>query len=336
MTQFSYPWPDTSTGYDPIIGDGRKITAEEYAYRQLRLFGAGVLPVGNRLAVTSPAANELAVATGEAISGGGRWYRNDAVITLTPASAPLGTSRQDSVILECDWGGTGETEQYTVRVVTKAGTSGAPPSMTQVDGVLWQDRLYNYTINDAGAISGLTDQRTYSTYSTQVATAMIQDEAVTADKLAPDVGPHIGDLKFNDLATLGGSDGRRMVIAGVAHESWVHCDGGAAVNGITIPDMRDKVVAGASATHAAGTTGGANSLNLSHWHGAGTLAAASHTHNLTGAYTGIASGSTTYYLLVLDYTNANNAAVTGNTASAMAATDMRQATRYAYCFIYVG
>ena len=230
MTQFSFPWADTDNGYDPIVGDGRKITAEEFARLLLATFGSGVIPTGNRLAVTSPGANQISVNTGYAIVAG-RFYPNDAVVSLTPASAGVGTTRQDSVILECDWTGGGETEQYTVRVVTKAGTAGAPPSMTQIESVLWQERLYDYTIDDAGIISGLTDQRVYSTFNTQVATAMLQDAAVTAAKLAAGVGPVIGDLKENAAASLGGSDGRRMVVGGVAYESWVHCDGGAPVNG---------------------------------------------------------------------------------------------------------
>lgn len=324
MTQFSLPWPDTDNGYDPIVGDGRKITAEEFARLLLATFGSGVIPTGNRLAVTSPGANQISVNTGYAIVAG-RFYPNDAVVSLTPASAGVGTTRQDSVILECDWTGGGETEQYTVRVVTKAGTAGAPPSMTQIESVLWQERLYDYTIDDAGIISGLTDQRVYSTFNTQVATAMLQDAAVTAAKLAAGVGPVIGDLKENAAASLGGSDGRRMVVGGVVYESWVHCDGGAPVNGVTIPDLRGRVIAGASGSHAAGTIGGQDTLNFSHFH---TVNIVSGTESAKWNY----QPGTTPLMPAPGHTHN----VVGNTGSTLANTDMRQATTYACRFIYVG
>jgi hypothetical protein len=63
------------------------------------------------------------------------------------------------VILECDWAGGGVTEQYTVRIVTKAGAEGAPPALTQIDGVLWQDLLWAYTIDDAGVMTDFVDER---------------------------------------------------------------------------------------------------------------------------------------------------------------------------------
>ena len=322
----SFPWPDTSITYDPIIGDGRKITAEEYAYHLLQVFSPGVLPVGNMLAVTSPGANQISVKTGVAISGGGRWYRNDANLTLTPASAPAGSVRYDSVILETDWTGSGATEQYTVRVVTKAGTVGAPPSMTQVENVLWQDRLYDYAINDAGIISGITDQRVYCTYRTRVDSTMIQDGVLTNNKLAANCQRIIGELIEVYGATLGGTDGRRAVIGGVTYESWVHCDGGASVNGVTIPDLRDRVIAGASGTHAAGTTGGADTRNLSHFHAVSLqtgVVSAPPVYRATGASS---AETAAYYHL-------HN--VVGNTGSSLSSTDMRQATAYAYRFIYV-
>jgi len=325
MAESSFPWPDTSVTYEPIIGDGRKITAEEYAYHLLQVFSPGVLPVGNMLAVTSPGANQISVNTGVAISGGGRWYRNDASLTLTPASASAGSVRYDSVILETDWTGGGATEQYTVRVVTKAGTAGAPPSMTQIENVLWQDRLYDYAINDAGIISGITDQRVYCTYRTKVNSSMIQDGVLTNNKLAANCQRIIGELIEVYGATLGGSDGRRAVIGGVTYESWVHCDGGAPVNGVTIPDLRNRVIAGASSSHAAGTTGGQDTLNLSHFH---TVNITSGTESAKWSYQ---VGSTP-----LMPAPGHTHSVVGNTGSTFTNTDMRQATAYACRFIYVG
>ena len=179
MGQFSWPWPDTSVP-GPATGDGRKVTAEEYAAKLAFAYGSGVLPTDNRLAVTSSGANTIDVDTGAAIVQG-RFYLNDASVALTPASAGPGLTRKDSVVLECDWDGSGSTAQYTVRVITKEGTAVAYPAMTQTINVRWQDEIYRYTIDDAGAITGITDVRDYSTFNTQVATAMLIDGVLSAD-----------------------------------------------------------------------------------------------------------------------------------------------------------
>ena len=177
MAQFSWPWPYT-TG--PTIGDGRNVTAEEYAAKLAWAYGSGVLPTGNELEVTSSGANTIDVDTGAAIVQG-RFYVNDAAVALTPASAGAGTTRKDSVVLECDWDGSGTTGQYTVRVITKEGTAGAYPAMTQTVNVRWQDEIYRYTIDDAGAITGITDMRVTCTFRTDVTTAMLVDGILSAD-----------------------------------------------------------------------------------------------------------------------------------------------------------
>ena len=179
MGQFSWPWPDTSVP-GPTTGDGRKVTAEEYAAKLAFAYGSGVLPTDNELEVTSSGANTIDVDSGAAIVQG-RFYLNDASVALTPASAGAGTTRKDSVVLECDWDGSGSTAQYTVRVITKEGTAGAYPAMTQTVNVRWQDEIYRYTIDDAGAITGITDVRVFSTFNTRIATAMLIDGILSAD-----------------------------------------------------------------------------------------------------------------------------------------------------------
>jgi hypothetical protein len=154
MAEFSWPWPDT----DPQVGDGRKITAEEYATRLLDAMDDGVLVAGDLLAASSGEANRLFVETGAAYCRG-RFYENSTQLELNPDSAPAGHTRDDRVILECDWAGGGVTEQYTVRIVTKAGAEGAPPALTQTPGVLWQDALWTYTIDDAGVMTDFVDER---------------------------------------------------------------------------------------------------------------------------------------------------------------------------------
>jgi len=193
MTQFSWPWPDTS----PQTGDGRKITSSEFAALLLYTFGAGVLPVLNELEVTTPGANQISVNTGYAIVKG-KLFINDAALSLAPDSAGAGSTRQDSVILQSDWTGGGDTAQYTVRAIIKEGTSGSPPSLTQTENVLWEERLYSYTISDAGVISGITDARTLSHFETHVNAAMIDDDAITEDKILDGAVTEdkIGDLEI--------------------------------------------------------------------------------------------------------------------------------------------
>ena len=67
-----------------------------------------------------------------------------------------------------------------------------------------------------------------------------------------------------DGVTFGGSDGRRAIMPGesVAREDWILCDGGSDGKGGTVPDLRGRMILGASSTYAAGSTDG--SANHSH------------------------------------------------------------------------
>ena len=91
-----------------------------------------------------------------------------------------------------------------------------------------------------------------------------------------------------DGVTFGGSDGRRAIMPGETEprENWVLCDGGEDGHGGTVPDMRGRVVLGASEAHPAGSAGGSET----HEHGlAGTVGEttlsvaqiASHQHSYT-------------------------------------------------------
>jgi len=162
-----------------------------------------------------------------------------------------------------------------------------------------------------------------------VETAKIKDANVTNAKLASDCKRMIGEMVEIAGATLGGSDSRRAVIGGVVYESWVHFDGGAAVNGVTIPDTRDRVIGGASGTNAAGSSAGAVTVNLQHLHGDGTLAAAA-TSGANVIWKDNGGGP-----VIADGTHTHD--VTGATGNALsAAQDIRQPTYYVYRFIYVG
>ena len=72
-----------------------------------------------------------------------------------------------------------------------------------------------------------------------------------------------------DGVTFGGSDGRRAILPGEteARENWVKCDGGSDGKDGTVPDLRGRMILGASDTYAASSTGGT----------------AEHTHPLSGS-----------------------------------------------------
>ena len=77
-----------------------------------------------------------------------------------------------------------------------------------------------------------------------------------------------------DGVTFGGSDGRRAIMPGEteAREDWILCDGGSDGKGGTVPDLRGRMILGASDEHEAGSTGGSET----------------HTHSISGTV-----GSTT-------------------------------------------
>ena len=71
-----------------------------------------------------------------------------------------------------------------------------------------------------------------------------------------------------DGVTFGGSDGRRAIMPGEteAREDWILCDGGSDGKGGTVPDLRGRMILGASDEHEAGSTGGSKT----------------HTHSISG------------------------------------------------------
>ena len=90
--------------------------------------------------------------------------------------------------------------------------------------------------------------------------------------------------------TFGGSDGRRAIMPGEteAREDWILCDGGSDGKGGTVPDLRGRMILGASDEHPAGSSGGSetHSHSISGTVGATTLSVeqlAGHTHNLYGS-----------------------------------------------------
>ena len=91
-----------------------------------------------------------------------------------------------------------------------------------------------------------------------------------------------------DGVTFGGSDGRRAIMPGEteAREDWILCDGGSDGKGGTVPDLRGRMILGASDEHTAGSTGGSetHSHSISGTVGATTLSVKQmpgHNHTAT-------------------------------------------------------
>lgn len=90
-----------------------------------------------------------------------------------------------------------------------------------------------------------------------------------------------------DGVTFGGSDGRRAIMPGEteAREDWILCDGGSDGKGGTVPDLRGRMIRGASDSEPAGSTGGSetHTHSISGTVGATTLTVeqlASHRHDI--------------------------------------------------------
>ena len=101
-----------------------------------------------------------------------------------------------------------------------------------------------------------------------------------------------------DGVTFGGSDGRRAIMPGEteAREDWILCDGGSDGKGGTVPDLRGRMILGASDEHTAGSTGGSetHSHSISGTVGATTLSVEQmprHTHSYTDAHSSAGSGN---------------------------------------------
>lgn len=179
MAQKSFPWTNNATG----DGTSGGYTALEWGeiWRQAFLGGneasQGVCKgVANELAVTGTS-SPLSVNTGAAFVYG-KFYQNTASVNLTVTTPVVGTTG-GHVILQLDW-----TAQ-TVRIVATRNTDGvnSTPSLTQSTSTQWEIRLATFTITTGGVIT-VTDARAYVHMSQRVATANIDDSAVTTVKIA--------------------------------------------------------------------------------------------------------------------------------------------------------
>ncbi|MGF0009258.1 tail fiber protein [Desulfovibrio sp. SGI.102] len=148
-------------------------------------------------------------------------------------------------------------------------------------------KLSDATNSTSGADSGVA--------ATPKAVKAAYDKAVeaknAADAAASSIDPwNIFPMRVPiaiDGVTFGGSDGRRAIMPGEteAREDWILCDGGSDGKGGTVPDLRGRMIRGASDSVPAGSTGGSetHSHSISGTVGATTLSTSqmpSHTHSV--------------------------------------------------------
>ena len=158
-------------------------------------------------------------------------------------------------------------------------------------------KLSDATNSTSGADSGVA--------ATPKAVKAAYDKAVeaknAADAVASSIDPwNIFPMRVPiavDGVTFGGSDGRRAIMPGetVARENWILCDGGSDGKGGTVPDLRGRMIRGASDSEPAGSTGGSetHSHSISGTVGNTTLTEAqmpSHAHRPSNISTFITEG----------------------------------------------
>ena len=144
-----------------VTGDAGPYSNDQFNFVPYTLFGGSTYvnagySVGylNELAVTTPSANTLSIASGVAMVGG-IWYANTSAVSQAVANAGSGETRIDTVCLKASWA------LQTVRIALHAGISAASPvapTLTQTLGVTYEIPLAQATINSAGVIT-LTDAR---------------------------------------------------------------------------------------------------------------------------------------------------------------------------------
>jgi microcystin-dependent protein len=139
MTETSLPWAGDGDSYPGDHGPYSDDTWASFLMLAFQVDDAdqGVIAgVDNELEVvaSSPAAKSVDVSAGVALPRG-RFYRNDAALTLDLAENISGNPRIDRVALRIDHA------NQTVRAVVLQGApaaSPAAPALTQIDGITWE------------------------------------------------------------------------------------------------------------------------------------------------------------------------------------------------------
>ena len=156
MTQTSRFWGGTLTG------DSGPYSNDQYNFINYTIFGgAGHENAGysvgflNELAVTTPTANFVSVASGVAMVYG-IWYYNTTSVPLSMPSPQEGLTRIDTVVIRADW------SLQTVRLAIHAGVAAenpVAPTLTQTQGTQYEIPLAHATIDSSGNITTLVDAR---------------------------------------------------------------------------------------------------------------------------------------------------------------------------------
>lgn len=158
MAEESRPWAGTT------LGDAGPYSADDWDDVWGILFGSEAAPFNNQgvigdwlneLEVTDGGANIADVDTGAALAHG-KFYRNTAIVNLAIPNS-VGAWREDLVCLRSSWAA------QTIRIYRHANPADGVgyPAPTQTDGSCWEIPLAAVRINNAGAITLITDLREY-------------------------------------------------------------------------------------------------------------------------------------------------------------------------------
>lgn len=100
---------------------------------------------------------DVSVGTGAAVVDG-KWYENDAAVTVNIPTPAAGNERIDRIVARTVWA------NFTVRITRIVGTAAAipvAPAITQTSGATYDIPLYQVRITDGGVIT-LTDERVFA------------------------------------------------------------------------------------------------------------------------------------------------------------------------------
>lgn len=159
MAEESRPWAGTT------LGDTGPYSDDDWDDIWEVLYGSGLAPYNNRgivrnwtneLEVTDGGANTADVDLGAALVHG-KFYKHTAPVINLNIPTSVGAWREDLVCLRADW-----TAQ-TIRIYRHANPADGVgyPAPTQTDGTCWEIPLAAVRINNAGAITLITDLRQY-------------------------------------------------------------------------------------------------------------------------------------------------------------------------------
>jgi hypothetical protein len=127
----------------------------------------------NDLAPSAPASGSISVAAGTVIIKGQLWRADAAVSTALPANPGAGTLRTDLLVVQYNRAASTSPTVVQLLIATgsPAASNPAPPPLTQnpvgTGGTgVWQIPIAQWTVSNAGAITGFKDIRQFSGKST--------------------------------------------------------------------------------------------------------------------------------------------------------------------------